>query len=81
MVKPSKRKTTFLVMGKRDEEVSLGDDSDFLFALNIKDQTVRQKEIVGGVEFEVLIDLGATFNILDRQWWEFVKENAVKCKC
>ena len=29
----------------------------------------------------MLIDLGATFNILDRQLWEFVKENAVKCKC
>ena len=67
-------------MRKCDKKVSVGDDLDFRFALNIKDQTVRQKNIVGRVEIEMLIDLGATLNILGRQLWEFLKENAVKCK-
>ena len=29
----------------------------------------------------MLIDSGATCNILDRQLWEFLKKNSIKCKC
>ena len=36
---------------------------------------------IGNVEVEMLIDSGATCNILDRQLWEFLKKNSIKCKC
>ena len=29
----------------------------------------------------MLIDSGATCNIFDRQLWEFLKKNSIKCKC
>ena len=29
----------------------------------------------------MLIDSGATCNVLDRQLWEFLKKNSIKCKC
>ena len=36
---------------------------------------------IGDVEVEMFIDSGATCNILDRQLWEFLKKNSIKCKC
>ena len=64
----SKRKTT-LRSGK-----SLADDSGFLFALNTRNQIERQKIFIGDMEVEMLIDSGATCNILDRRLWELKKE-------
>ena len=64
-----------------DREKSLADDSGFLFALNARNQIERQKIFIGEVEVEMLIDSGATCYILDRQLWEFLKKNSIKCKC
>ena len=41
----------------------------------------KQKIFIGDVEVEMLIDSGATCNILDQQLWEFLKKNSIKCKC
>ena len=64
-----------------DRGKSLADDSGFLFALNARNQIERRKIFIGDVEVEMLIDLRATCNILDRQLWEFLKKNSIKCKC
>ena len=71
----SKRKIT-LRSGK-----SLVDDSGFLFDLNARNQIQRRKIFIGDVKLEMLIYSGATCNILDRQMWEFLKKNLIKCKC
>ena len=63
-----------------DRGKSLADDSGF-FALNARNQIERRKIFIGDVEVEMLIDSGATCNILDRQLWEFLKKNSIKCKC
>ena len=64
-----------------DRGKSLADDSGFLFALNARNQIERRKIFIGNVEIEMLIDSVATCNILDRQLWEFLKKNSIKCKC
>ena len=64
-----------------DRGKSLGDDSGFVFALNTRNQIERQKISIGDMEVEMLIDSGATCNILGRQLWEFLKKNLIKCKC
>ena len=64
-----------------DRGKSLAYDSNFLFAFNASNQIERQKIFIANVEVEMLIDLRATCNILDRQLWEFLKKNSIKCKC
>ena len=64
-----------------DRGKSLADDLGFLFALNAKNQIEKRKIFIGDVEVEMLIDSGATCNILDRQLLEFLKKNSIKCKC
>ena len=48
-----------------DRGKSLADDSGFLFALNARNQIERRKIFIGDVEVEMLINSGATCNILD----------------
>ena len=56
-------------------------DSDFLFALSKKTQIEKCSVTIGGVKIDVVIDSGASCNIIDRHMWEHLKQNAVRCKC
>ena len=58
---------------------SLADDSGFLFVLNARNQIERRKIFIGDVKVEILIDSGATCNILD-QWFPtfFIWRHTIK---
>ena len=66
-----------------DEVNDIGDNFnfcvDYLSSIQSKDGTVDLK--VGGVNLEnVLIDSGATCNIVNYDTWEQLKQNQIKCK-
>ena len=61
-----------------------GEESEGEFAFIVDDKTVHDGCIdvcVGGVMLsDVLIDSGATCNLIDKATWQFLKEKHVKCK-
>lgn len=58
------------------------DDSDngYAFAVNDGKLTGMVKVNIGGVPLKMLIDSGASTNIIDRKAWEQLKRGKVKCK-
>ena len=70
--------------GKSHEKVREVGERNYDFSINFWDNehsgghTVRA--MIGGVKVDkVLIDSGATCNILDKETWEYLKKNKVAC--
>ena len=53
---------------------------DYVFVISDYEQSNKLNVCVGGVELEVLVDSGATSNIIDEATWETLKTKKVKCK-
>ena len=54
---------------------------DEIFAINLTPEEEPQVEItVGGQEVNVLIDSGASYNVIDQQLWEQLKLKEAVCK-
>ena len=57
------------------------DDSGPGYAFAVGDKRQEKLEvIIGGCKLSVIVDSGASTNIIDRQTWEWLKRNKVKCK-
>lgn len=59
----------------RDDE----GDPEYAFAVGNKKQE-KIEVTIGGCKLSVVIDSGASTNIIDKQTWEWLKRNKVKCK-
>ena len=55
------------------------DDSEYAFTVGDKKQE-KIEVIIGGCKLSMIIDSGASTNIIDKQTWEWLKRNKVKCK-
>lgn len=54
-------------------------NQDFAFVVREEGNTDRITFSVGGVRLSMLVDSGATSNIVDEGTWEMLKENKIKC--
>jgi hypothetical protein len=54
--------------------------SEYAFIVNEKDSNENIEIKVGGVELSVIIDSGASVNVISNAVWEKLKENKIKCK-
>lgn len=55
------------------------DDPEYAFAVGDRKQE-KIEVTVGGCKLNVIVDSGASTNIIDKQTWEWLKRNKVKCK-
>jgi hypothetical protein len=55
-------------------------DSGSEYIVNEKDLNENIEIKVGGVELSVIIDSGASVNVISNAVWEKLKENKIKCK-
>ena len=55
-------------------------EKDFAFVVRDNSNADSLKFNVGGIDLVMLIDSGATTNIVDENTWEMLKENKIKCK-
>ena len=55
------------------------DDPEYAFAVGGRKQE-RIEVTIGGCKLGVFVDSGASTNIIDKQTWEWLKRNKVKCK-
>ena len=57
------------------------DDSGPEYAFAVGDKRQEKIEvIIGGCTLSMIVDSGASTNIIDKQTWEWLKRNKVKCK-
>lgn len=71
--------------GKAKQKVNNVDEqtdekSDFAFAVNDNNMPDRLNFCVGGVNVKMLIDSGATSNVMGENVWEKLKTEHIKCK-
>jgi len=64
----------------QEEQQANGEQIDYAFRVTYEVQSNMLKLFVGGVELEMLVDSGATNNIVDEETWENLKVKKVKCK-
>ena len=64
----------------QEEPQASGEQVDYAFTVTDRVQSNMLKLSVGGVELEMLVDSGATNNIVDEETWEQLKAKRVKCK-
>ena len=57
-----------------------GEQVDYAFRVTNEVHSNLLKLSVGGVELEMLVDSGATNNIVDKETWEDLKAKKIKCK-
>jgi len=57
-----------------------GEQVDYAFRVTNEVHSNLLKLSVGGVELEMLVDSGATNNIVDEETWEDLKAKKIKCK-
>ena len=55
------------------------DEPEYAFTVGGKKQE-KIEVIIGGCKLSMIIDSGASTNIIDKQTWEWLKRNKVKCK-
>ncbi|KAK3722796.1 hypothetical protein QZH41_007483 [Actinostola sp. cb2023] len=56
-------------------------DEEEAYAFSVCDNKQEKiPVIVGGCEISMIVDSGASANILDRQTWEWLKRNKIKCE-
>ncbi|CAG2247242.1 unnamed protein product [Mytilus edulis] len=57
------------------------EDDDYAFTVHGNQGKVSKFTVnVGGIDVPVVIDSGATVNIIDRTLWEHLKKNKIKCE-
>ena len=69
-----KRKTKYMVDTQNDDS-----GPEYAFAVGDKRQE-KIEVIIGGCTLSMIVDSGASTNIIDKQTWEWLKRNKVKCK-
>lgn len=69
-----KHKVRTVEVGSDDDE-----DDEYVFVVNDNNSGTVQVN-VGGIGISVIIDSGASVNVIDRQLWEDLKKNKIKCK-
>ena len=50
------------------------------YALTVGDRNEKIEVTVGGCKLNMIIDSGASTNIIDKETWEWLKKNKVKCE-
>ena len=64
----------------RAVDVDENDSSDdYIFTVSSQHMKGDIRVDIGGITIPVIIDSGATVNIIDRNMWEYTKERKVKC--
>ena len=63
----------------RVEEVSSGDEFAFTIASSARDDD-KLSVNVGGVNIKMLIDSGASCNVIDKELWNALKQQKIKCR-
>ena len=58
---------------------SCDDDTDYAFGINQKLEVEKVLINIGGVDIRVIIDSGATVNIVNRKLWEELKREKINC--
>ena len=61
-------------------EANNGEQVDYAFRVTNEAHSNLPKLSIGGVELEMLVDSGATNNIVDEETWEDLKAKKIKCK-
>lgn len=56
------------------------EEADYAFAIQENTMSERLTFLVGGVKLTLLIDSGATNNVIDEDTWEDLKQSKIKCK-
>ncbi|CAG2236573.1 unnamed protein product [Mytilus edulis] len=79
------RKTNVRHVESADDTCSEPDyeneDDDYAFTVHGNQGKVSKFTVnVGGIDVPVVIDSGATVNIIDRTLWEHLKKNKIKCE-
>ena len=64
----------------QEELEANGEQVDYAFRVTNEVHSNLLKLSVGGVELEMLVDSGATKNIVDEETWEDLKVKKIKCK-
>ena len=64
----------------QEELEANGEQVDYAFRVTNEVHSNLLKLSVGGVELEMLVDSGATNNIVDEKTWENLKAKKIKCK-
>ena len=59
----------------RDDE----DEPEYAFTIGDKKRE-KIEVIIGGCKLSMVIDFGASTNIIDKQTWEWLRRNKVNCK-
>lgn len=62
-----------------DDSDESDQDDDYVFSLNNQKSGDIQVNI-GGIDVPVIIDSGASCNVIDRELWESLKQADIKCK-
>ena len=58
-----------------------GNEDTPVYAFAVDNKKQEKFEVtVGGCKLNVIVDSGASTNIIDKQTWEWLKKNKVKCK-
>ena len=58
-----------------------GNEDTPLYAFPVDNKQQEKIEVtVGGCNLDVIVDSSASTNIIDKQTWEWLKKNKVKCK-
>lgn len=65
-------------MSRKDNVDNVDDHDDCAFQLG--KQKLENIDIVGGVTMSVLIDSGSSNNVVDRETWEELKKQGIKCQ-
>jgi hypothetical protein len=72
--------------GRYNDRVNEVDQSEYNFSINLWDNGYSRGNtvtaIIGGVNVDnILVDSGATCNIINKNTWEYLKKNKVDCVC
>lgn len=65
--------------GQKKQNVNAVEQDDYAFTVNDDNVPEKLAFSVGGIQFKMLIDSGATSNVMGENIWEKVKAEKIKC--